>query len=98
MRALTASACFLAALASGCGAAGVYDGASSGVRFAADSETTKDADKGPPGRGALSASSEQLQRKIIYNVGLDVIVADFSSVPAKIEDAVRQSPQAYISA
>jgi hypothetical protein len=97
MRALRLSACFLTALVSGCGAAGVYENGSRGVPYASDVDSAKDKDKGPTGRGALAATAEQLQRKIIYNLGLDVIVADFSPVPAKIEAAVRQSPQAYIS-
>lgn len=99
MRAGRWSACFLAVLFSGCGAAGVYESGSSGLRYGGESDSAKDKDKdGPAGRGALAATNEQLQRKIIYNLGLDVTVADFSSVPAKIEAAVRQSPAAYISA
>jgi hypothetical protein len=96
--------CALTCFVPGCGTAGVYDG-DFGGEVKSESRTTSEKTESRPAsagsaadRGALAAPSEQLQRKIIYNLGLDLVVGDFSGLQQKIEDIVRGSPQAYISA
>jgi hypothetical protein len=50
------------------------------------------------GSMAANRAAGDLQRKIIYDLFLSVVVADFSPVQQRVEEAVRQSPQSYISA
>jgi hypothetical protein len=103
MRKVALSAYFLAAIFSGCGTAGVFDGPTGHVK--SETRTTTEKTEARPASssraldgGALAAATGQLQRKIIYNLGLDIVVGDFSGVQKRIEEIVRQSPQAYISA
>jgi len=92
----------LLALVLGCGVQSAREAARSSREYATERTTTSTADSSssmPPRALAKQASEEgetvpsaqRLQRKIIYTADVELVVEDFSDLPARVEELVRQN-------